>query len=60
MNKKVLISGGTGYIGSHISLELFKLGFDVYIVDSFINSSPNVINVFFKLKLFDFDICLIF
>ena len=40
MNKKVLISGGTGYIGSHISLELFKLGFDVYIFDSFINSSP--------------------
>ena len=39
MNKKVLITGGTGYIGSHISLKLFELGFDVYIIDSFINSS---------------------
>ena len=37
MNKKVLISGGTGYIGSHVKLQLYKLGFDVHIVDSFVN-----------------------
>ena len=46
MNKKVLITGGTGYIGSHICLKLFELGFDVYIIDSFINSSHlNLINL---------------
>ena len=46
MNKKVLITGGTGYIGSHICLKLFELGFDVYIVDSFINSSHlNIANL---------------
>ena len=40
MKKKVLITGGLGYIGSHITLMLFQLGFDVYIIDSFINCSP--------------------
>ena len=46
MNKKVLITGGTGYIGIHICLKLFELGFDVYIIDSFINSSHlNLVNL---------------
>ena len=46
MNKKVLITGGTGYIGSHICLKLFGILFDVYIIDSFINSSHlNLINL---------------
>jgi UDP-glucose 4-epimerase len=35
----VLITGGTGYIGSFTSLELLQAGYDVVIVDSLYNSS---------------------
>ncbi len=41
---KVLLTGGAGFIGSHIALLLLEKGFDVLILDSFTNSSPNVIN----------------
>ena len=40
---RVLLTGGTGFIGSHIALLLLERGFDVLILDSFINSSSNVI-----------------
>ncbi|SPN98468.1 probable UDP-glucose 4-epimerase Gal10 [Cephalotrichum gorgonifer] len=35
----VLVTGGTGYIGSHTSLALLENGYDVVIVDSLYNSS---------------------
>ncbi len=41
---RVLLTGGAGFIGSHIALLLLQEGFDVVIVDSFVNSSFNVIN----------------
>ena len=41
---RVLLTGGSGFIGSHIALLLLEKGFDVLILDSFINSSSNVIN----------------
>lgn len=41
--KKVLVTGGTGYIGSHTVVELLKEGKEVVIVDNFSNSKQNVI-----------------
>ena len=41
---RVLLTGGSGFIGSHIALMLLERGFDVVILDSFVNSSSNVIN----------------
>lgn len=41
---KVLVSGGTGYIGSHTCVELLEKGFDVVAIDNFSNSSPEVLN----------------
>ncbi len=41
---RVLLTGGSGFIGSHIALLLLERGFDVLILDSFVNSSTNVIN----------------
>lgn len=35
---KVLVTGGIGYIGSHIIVELLKNDYDVYIIDNFENS----------------------
>ena len=34
MNKKVLVTGGTGYIGSHTAVELILNGYDVIIADN--------------------------
>jgi len=40
----VLVTGGTGYIGSHTSLELLITGHEVIILDNFSNSSPEVVD----------------
>lgn len=39
MNKKILITGGAGYIGSHTLVELANNGFDFVVYDNLINSS---------------------
>ena len=36
---KILVTGGTGYIGSHTVVELQKKGFEVIIADNLSNSS---------------------
>ena len=41
---KVLVTGGTGYIGSHTVVELQKEGFEVIIVDNLSNSNIDVLN----------------
>lgn len=35
--KTVLVSGGAGYIGSHVSVELVQAGYDVVVADNFSN-----------------------
>ena len=40
---KILVTGGTGYIGSHTVVELLQQGFDVMIVDNLSNSTAAVI-----------------
>jgi len=37
--KTVLVTGGAGYIGSHIVVELLQLGYKVVVIDSLVNSS---------------------
>ena len=39
----LLITGGTGFIGSHTCLLLLERGYDLVIYDSFINSSEKVL-----------------
>ena len=41
---KILVTGGTGYIGSHTVVELMCNGFDVVIVDNLSNSSLDVLD----------------
>ncbi|MEI6815920.1 MAG: UDP-glucose 4-epimerase GalE [Bacteroidota bacterium] len=40
----ILVTGGTGYIGSHTVVELLNNGFDVHIVDNLSNSSVDVLD----------------
>jgi UDP-glucose 4-epimerase len=44
MKKKILVTGGTGYIGSHTAVELINEGFDVVIIDNLYNSEKEVID----------------
>jgi len=39
----ILITGGTGYIGSHTAVELILAGLDVLIIDNFCNSKATVL-----------------
>ena len=41
---KILVTGGTGYIGSHTAVELIESGFEVIIVDNLSNSTIEVLD----------------
>ncbi len=60
--KKVLVSGGCGYIGSHTIVDLIDNGFDVVSVDNHINSDPKVLKRIEKItgkkvKNYKIDLC---
>ena len=44
MKKRILVTGGTGYIGSHTVVELQNSGYDVVIIDNLSNSQSEVID----------------
>ena len=64
----ILVTGGSGFIGSHTCLTLLENGYKIYVVDTFENSSPKALErvkeillaknlqISKKIKLFNFDI----
>lgn len=59
---KILVTGGTGYIGSHTVVELQQKGYDVVIIDNLSNSSKDVIFSIKKItgilpEFHEFDLC---
>ncbi len=61
-SKKILVTGGTGYIGSHTVVELIQAGFEVLIIDNLSNSREDVLSGFFQITrtkpgFFCFDLC---
>lgn len=44
MKTKILVTGGTGYIGSHTVVELQQAGYDVVIIDNLSNSNREVLD----------------
>jgi len=44
MKTKILVTGGTGYIGSHTTVELQNANYEVIIVDNLSNSNAGVID----------------
>ncbi len=62
MKQKILVTGGTGYIGSHTAVELIGDGYEVVIIDNLFNSEAEVIDRIgqitgVKPELAVFDIC---
>ena len=43
MPKRILVTGGTGYIGSHTVVELQQAGYEVVIIDNLSNSNADVL-----------------
>ena len=39
----ILVSGGTGYIGSHTCVELLAAGYDIVVADNYYNSCPEAL-----------------
>lgn len=44
MKDKILVTGGTGYIGSHTTVELQQAGYEVVIIDNLSNSNREVLD----------------
>ena len=59
---RVLVTGGTGYIGSHTVVELINNGYEVVVVDNFSNSKPVVLDRLKEItgreiKFYELDLC---
>ncbi|KQR72550.1 UDP-glucose 4-epimerase GalE [Pedobacter sp. Leaf176] len=59
---KILVTGGTGYIGSHTVVELHNAGYEVIIVDDLSNSSVKILDqieaiIGIKPEFHQFDLC---
>ncbi|MCI6642881.1 MAG: UDP-glucose 4-epimerase GalE [Bacteroidales bacterium] len=44
MKKRILVTGGTGFIGSHTTVELQSAGYEVVIIDNLSNSNADVVD----------------
>lgn len=63
--KRILVTGGTGYIGSHTIIELFKKGYEIDVLDNLFNSKITVLDRieeiagkkpnFYKIDLLDIE-----
>ncbi len=58
----ILVTGGTGYIGSHTVVELLNEGHEVVVVDNFFNSKPDVLDKIKEIthkdfKFYEVDCC---
>ena len=63
--EKILVTGGTGYIGSHTIIELYKKGYEIDVLDNLFNSKITVLDKieeiagkrpnFYEIDLLDMD-----
>ena len=56
MLKNILVTGGAGYIGSHVTITLHEEGYNPIILDNFSNSDPTVLNGLKKITGKDFEL----
>ena len=59
---KILVTGGTGYIGSHTCIELLNAGYEIVVLDNLSNSKVEVVDKIKKItgkdfKFYEQDLC---
>lgn len=59
---KILVTGGTGYIGSHTCVELLNAGYEIVVLDNLSNSKVEVVDKIKKItgkdfKFYEQDLC---
>lgn len=59
---KILLTGGTGYIGSHTAVELIRAGYEIELLDNLVNSKVTVLDAIEKItgvrpKFYEVDLC---
>lgn len=59
---KILVTGGTGFIGSHTVVELYNAGYEVVIIDNLSNSNPKILDqietiIGIKPEFVELDLC---
>ena len=59
--KKILVTGGLGFIGSHTVIQLIENGYEPIIIDNLVNSKPEVLNRLEKItgvrpKFYQYDV----
>ena len=62
MSKKILVTGGTGFIGSHTVVELYNAGYTPIIIDNFSNSNIKILDqieqiIAYRPAFYEFDLC---
>ena len=62
VNRKILVTGGLGFIGSHTTVELMRAGYEVVIVDNLSNANEKVLGNIGKItgsapEFHCFDLC---
>ena len=62
IKRRILVTGGTGYIGTHTIVELQAKGFEVIVIDSLVNSLSGVLNQVEQISgtkplFYEFDLC---
>ncbi|WP_040213473.1 UDP-glucose 4-epimerase GalE [Clostridium polynesiense] len=50
----ILVTGGTGYIGSHTCVELLNSGYEVVVIDNLVNSKMEVVDIIKSITKKDF------
>src|SRR5690606_7454331 len=60
--KKILVTGGTGYIGSHTVVELYEAGYTPIIIDNLSNSNIGILGQIERITgkkpaFYNFDLC---
>lgn len=63
--ERILVTGGTGYIGSHTIIELYEKGYEIDVIDNLFNSKETVLDKieeiagkrpnFYKIDLLDYE-----
>ncbi len=58
----ILVTGGAGFIGSHTAVELLDAGYDIIIVDNYMNSSPKALDRIKEItgkdfRFYEVDLC---